>query len=467
MSMDATSSKAGPLTRAFWFGDVDARPLALFRIGFGALLFRDWVGWWPNLTALFSPAGIFPNGGPMPAFRWSLFSLAGSTAGTYALWGIGMIAIGAFTAGFLTRLSTVVAWAFLVSLHNRNMLLLTGGDRLVELLLLTSVFTELGNAWSVDAKLWPRPQVAAALGLRFMQLEIALLYLVTARLKLRGLWRSGQGIWISLQHQGFSRPLGGLLLRFPRVCRVMNYVVMALEAAFPFLVFSPVARRKTVPLGLLAALAVQGGIWLTMRVGSFTLFMLWINVLWVDPEWLRLPALNIETKPLQLAKQLNRRPTRRQWGAFSVLTTVVSLVSWDFFIGSHVRMPTVLRAVHRAASLEQLFELFGVAYDVTRWDAVATMPDGSHVEVLDKVAPGLSPSPGWSYDPWYKLTFSMELLDRPALGLWLCRRLTEVGQGAASLALTRHARPPSLLGQSDGPEVTTDFWSGPCPAPAN
>ena len=449
-----------PLQRSFWFAEVDARPLALFRIALGLVLLRDWVEWFPDLAALYSTEGIFPHGGPMPPYRWSLFALTSGTTQVQLLWGVGLVALIAFTLGFLTRLVTAVAWLLLVSFHNRNMLVLTGGDRLVELLLLTSLFTRLGAAWSVDARLWPRAQRAPALGLRFMQLEVALLYFMTARLKLRGLWRHGDGIWISLQHPGFLRPPGALLLRFPALCRFLNYLVMGLEGLFPILAFSPVARRKSVPLAILCALAVQLGILMFIRVGSFTWVMLSLNLLWVEPEWI--DAL-LRRTPLTVADPAPRPVTGRQWAASALLLAMVVLVSWDFILGTHLPMPSPMRMVHRGASLEQLFELFGVKYDVTRWEAVATTADGQSVEVLESTAPGLSPGPGWAYDPWYKLTFADELLDRPALGRWLCRRYTQSsGVALRSLSLRRHAHAPTLIGEPDAPESVTELWSGPC-----
>lgn len=454
----ALSAAATPLQRAFWFGQVDARPLALFRIGLGALLALDWVLLWPDLGPLFSNAGIFENGGPLPAWKWTLFALAPSPGGVQALWGVGLLALLALTAGFRTRLSTFAAWVSLVSLHNRNSLLLTGGDRLVELLLLTSLFTELGACWSVDARLKPRPPLASALGLRFLQLEVALMYFFTARLKFRGLWTSGQGIWISLQHPGFLRPPGALLLQVPALAKLLNFVVLGLELAFAFLAFSPLKRKVTVPLAIACALAVQLGIFANMRVGMFTAIMIWVNVLFLEPAWLDRLGLRVtalEAPPLAV--------TSRQKLAAGVLVLMVMLVTWDFVIGRRVPMPGPLRAVHSAASLEQLFELFGVSYDVARWEAVGTRADGTTVEVLGEVAPGINPGPGWRYSPWYKLTFAEPLLERPTLARWVCRRYAEVsGTQLVSLTLNRRGHPPPLIGEPVAPDTVVELWSGPC-----
>ena len=53
--------------------------------------------------------------------------------------------------GYRTRLATFVSWIFLISLHNRNPIILQGGDIFVRALLFWALFLPLGAKFSIDA----------------------------------------------------------------------------------------------------------------------------------------------------------------------------------------------------------------------------------------------------------------------------------------------------------------------------
>ena len=64
MKPDAADNLFG---RRFWLGEVDSRPLALFRICYAALLLKDALYHLPLAERLYSDQGILP--------RYALFSL--------------------------------------------------------------------------------------------------------------------------------------------------------------------------------------------------------------------------------------------------------------------------------------------------------------------------------------------------------------------------------------------------------
>ena len=53
--------------------------------------------------------------------------------------------------GYRTRIVTILIFAFTVSLHARNPLILNGGDDILRLLLFWSIFLPIGANWSVDS----------------------------------------------------------------------------------------------------------------------------------------------------------------------------------------------------------------------------------------------------------------------------------------------------------------------------
>ena len=71
----------------------------------------------------------------------------------------------ALLVGFYTRAATFLSFVLLLSLHNRNPLVLHGGDSLLRLLLFWSLLLPLGACWSLDRRLGlepPPPGDAAA-----------------------------------------------------------------------------------------------------------------------------------------------------------------------------------------------------------------------------------------------------------------------------------------------------------------
>ena len=112
---------------------LDLRALALLRIGLGAILLADLVIRAPDLAVWLSDRGVFSREASIDfngTWRWSLYWLNGEP-----IWaGFLMLLAAAFAFllifGVRTRFVSVMSFVLLLSLHNRNPLLLQGGDNL-------------------------------------------------------------------------------------------------------------------------------------------------------------------------------------------------------------------------------------------------------------------------------------------------------------------------------------------------
>ena len=112
----------------------DLRALAMMRIGVGLLLLTDLWMRAPDVVAWLTDDGVLPRDLSMQfanSYRWSLYWLNGSE-----LWATSLMAIAALFAvmlvlGLRTRIASVASFIMLVSLQNRNPLLLQGGDNLM------------------------------------------------------------------------------------------------------------------------------------------------------------------------------------------------------------------------------------------------------------------------------------------------------------------------------------------------
>jgi hypothetical protein len=467
-----------PLHLAFWFGDVDPRPGALFRIGFGLTILHDLANMAGNLRGFLTDEGMLPRGVQAERVPWSVFEWVGSRGAVSAVFAAGVAAVVLFTIGYRTRATAALSWFFLTSLHTRNLYVTDGGDDLVRYLLFLSIFADLGGAFSVDTWLGRRvSRPVPAFGLRFLQLHIGLLYFVAARLKFRAGWLTHNVIYECLQLTGFVRPPGHMLLAAPSLCHALGALTVALEWSFVFLAFSPFRAGVSRGLAIFAGLATQVGILVTMRVGVFTETMIAAMLLFVLPEWLdRLDGWKAarpgqgtspSIRPATPLEARNVPPLRAVAVAFLAFQFIS--LAWGPFIARRFPAPAWVSAERRLLWLDQPFGLFDVVYDVPTWEASGVTKAGRPVDVLAVAVPELVPKIAWSFSRWYKFTFKER--ERPfrfaELSAYFCRAFEDrAGEPLRELTLVETLTPPIHAGAATGgPARRRARWHHDCEAP--
>jgi hypothetical protein len=469
--MDA--SRDNPLRLPYWLGRFDPRPLALFRILLGLAVLHDLVDFIPDFRAFLGDDGLLPRSVPRDWYAWSLFDWAGGPVSSVALFAAGTLAVSLFTLGLWTRAATIASWVFVVSVHNRNCFVTDGGDQLTGILFFWSMFADLGGAWSLDARRAGRTRAVPAFGLRLLQLHIVVLYYGTARNKLARGWLHGTAVYEVLQLHGFTRPLGGWLSGHPTLCAGATYAVLVMETLVPLVAMSPVAIRPMRALALGFGLAIQTGIALTMRAGIFQEAMLSSCALFVLPEWIdaaqpwlsrfgvkpfEAPPPGVEGAPIP--------PRVLAWRAIVGLQFAVAV--WALLGERRFPLPKVFGKERAVAALEQGADLFGTRVPAPHWSAPGVLADGSPVEVLSVVAPGLmDAAPEVRFSRWYKFTFKpfdSRPVPWPSFGAYLCRAYTERTGGArlASFDIVNDPAPLRLPGGDPAQLPRQNFWHQTC-----
>ncbi|MFM8354330.1 MAG: HTTM domain-containing protein, partial [Gammaproteobacteria bacterium] len=133
---------------------VDLRALAAVRIGVGLLILVDLMIRASDLGWFMSEWGVLDTAASRlyaDQWRFSLYWLSSSFVWTCALFVCAALAATLLVFGVRTRLATVVSFLLLASLHNRNPLLLQGGDNLLLLLTFWGMMLPWGARWSIDA----------------------------------------------------------------------------------------------------------------------------------------------------------------------------------------------------------------------------------------------------------------------------------------------------------------------------
>jgi hypothetical protein len=448
--------------RDFWLGEADARPPALLRIGVGTLVASDLVDRLRDFYAFYAPGGILPGPGEGPhgIFQLSLFGLAHTRAAALALFLAGIPLAAAFAVGYRARLASVLLWIFMVSLERRNPVVCDGGDMVVLVLLFWMMFTDTGAALSLDVRLGRRPGRATvrAIGLRMLQLQVALIYVATFLAKNGPSWHDGSAVLHALGTSDWSRGLGHALTAHPGICRALTWATLAIEGSFAFLALSPFRTGLTRALALGSGLALHAGIFLTMRVGIFSQVMPVSYVVFLPAPWLDraeawLARRRGHAPPARPAPPASARPQGAPAPAAVAVAVALSaqlaLVAVDQGLRlAHKPTPRVAALELTLVNQRQNWRMFApdVPVDDISWRAPGELGDGSRVELTEAVIPELAKHGGFRYSRWHRLRNSLALKAPDLLlplGRYICRRWSAMHPDVAlaRFDLVARARP--------------------------
>lgn len=257
---------------------LDLRALGLLRIALAAVLLTDLAIRSTDLEAHYANMGVLPLHA-LFANCWTPYQISLHTiSGLWQVQAILFLVAAGFAAalllGYHTRWMTVLSWLMLVSVQNRNPLILQGGDDLLRMLLFWGIFLPWGRCYSLDARHKPLPAsftyFSAATVAYIVQL--ALLYWCTALLKSGPEWtQDGTALYYALSLDQILMPVGRLLYPHSELLRLLTFGAYYTEMLLPFLLFIPfrVAWWRMVFITVLFLFHV--GISLTLFVGLFYL----------------------------------------------------------------------------------------------------------------------------------------------------------------------------------------------------
>jgi hypothetical protein len=272
----------------FWFAEIPPHIFAVLRILFG-------------LLGCISLAGLFD----LPLF-WTCDGLVASRDSSlclvlaprglgwlpgYAVCGFAAISFIAMAIGFRTRLAVICAFGAVFLMAKWNDLPMSAAHQVLRAILFCLVWADCGRVLSIDAWLRSRePSNEVDLGplpiwpLRLIQVQVALIYFVTALWKLNNvLWRDGSALHYVFENPQFRRfaALGSPGL--DPWTTLATYATLGWELAFAFLVL----HRRTRRWALISGTAMHLGMWGLLELGPFSWLMLASYVAFLDPHRLR------------------------------------------------------------------------------------------------------------------------------------------------------------------------------------
>lgn len=269
---------------------IDLRTLALFRVGLATLILIDLALRLRDFTAHYTDFGVMPRALQMAHLDPGTVSL--HLANGAAWFQATLFAAAAIFAvllffGWRTRLAAVASWALLLSVQNRNTLILSGEDNLLLLLAFWAMFLPLGARWSVDAALdrneERRGNSYFSIATLALLVQGASMYLFSALLKSDPQWiPDGTAVYYALQLDYFVRPVGLWLRQFPDLMQALTYYVWVLEIAAPVLLFSPFLLRPLRALLIPMLMTMHLGFFLCLEIGIFSFVSILMNATFVQ-----------------------------------------------------------------------------------------------------------------------------------------------------------------------------------------
>ena len=292
----------------YWFGQIDSRPLSLFRLCFAALLLKDALYHIPLASWFYSDTGITPRLALLDGLaRSNRFSFMDALPHDWMAISFFVLWVGVLLClmlGYRTRLMSILNFVIILSVHERNIYLLNGADTVFRLLSFWTIFLPLGHYYSIDAlrerKSLTRdshalaeqplaPRMAYIFPVRMIQLQIAIVYLFAALMKLESdIWKSGEALHYVWQLKSFTLPTANWLLTAAPTWLLyfMTHSALLIEAAFILLVFAPFAQPFLRLTGLTLGALLHLGIAITMSIPNFSLVMLVSYLFFFEPRWI-------------------------------------------------------------------------------------------------------------------------------------------------------------------------------------
>ena len=304
-----------PVMRRFqWWWSADPRAMGLFRIALGLLALCDVLRRVPYITVFYSNDGVLTNHftlfRPHARYTFSLLFGASRPAEVAVFFAFAIFCLVCFTIGWRTKLFQVLSAVCIWSIHGRNILLENGGDVVLNLWFLWTLFLPLGARFSVDsvrrslaarddkspAQIAARPPpertLVRSVAVTAVLLQLCVIYFFNTVSKSGAAWSDGTAVAWVLEQDRIVTGLG-LIARehLPLwVFKAMTWGTLVIEGAAPLLLLSPVATTWTRRVAFLTLASLHLGIYLLTDVGLFSPTMVVAFILLLTPPDIELLA---------------------------------------------------------------------------------------------------------------------------------------------------------------------------------
>jgi hypothetical protein len=275
----------------FFFAPQRPTPVALYRIFFGLLIIADLILLYPDWLTWFSENGVMRMATMHklePGSRINVFTILPSgDAWIYLVFWVMLLCAICLTIGLFTRASSIAVFVGLVSLDQRNIYMLHGGDALLRTTAFFLMFAPSGAALSVDrllriyrGKETHEVEARAPWAQRLIQIQIALAYFATFYWKTLGpAWINGTALYYVMRLDEFRRFPAPLIENMAMI-KAMTWFTLVVEFSLGVLVWIRELRYPVLLVGAILHLSIE----YTMNIPLFQWTMIASYANFIYPE---------------------------------------------------------------------------------------------------------------------------------------------------------------------------------------
>jgi hypothetical protein len=273
---------------AFFYAAESAYSVALFRIAFALVLLANAALFLRDARLWIGPSGLLSHASYCAIYGHSRFTLfryvPPSDGWVYVTIGLHILSAALLALGFATRLNAVITFITLLSIQQRNPVLVYGADDVMRLMSFLLIFSRAGEVLSLDA--WTggrdgRGVASTAWCTRLMQLQVAFVYLAAFRNKFAGTsWMQGTAAFYAVEVSDFRRHRLPEFARSVLWSRVGTWATLVVEFLLATAIWIRELRYPVLLLGVMMHLVMD---WF-MNLQLFGVTMIACLLLFVDPD---------------------------------------------------------------------------------------------------------------------------------------------------------------------------------------
>lgn len=286
----------------FFFEPKPTEGIALFRIVWITVLIFYFLFDLPNLADFYGPHALISLETSREHFRFphvNVFNWLGNSYNVvYILVGIYGLALLSSLFGFFTRSSLLIVLVCLVSLHQRNIWLLSSSELLIRAITILLVCSPCGHTLSLDAYFAQKregrklPREWAPWALRLIQIQLSVVYVWTVWHKLKGDdWLDGTALYYATRLESMTNFPVPYLMNSIWFIKISTWGTLLLELSLGTLIWIKEFRK---PL-ILTGIGFHLGIEYIMSIPFFEIVMMVLLINFFTPEELKSFVLRMKS----------------------------------------------------------------------------------------------------------------------------------------------------------------------------
>lgn len=275
----------------FFFEERPTEGLAVFRIIWMGLIFCYYLLDLNNVNDFYGPHALISLSTVKEQFPFAhanIFHLfQASYEVTYAIVAAYGVALVFSIFGLFTRSSLIVALICMVSLHQRNIWLLSSSEVLMRSITLLLIVSPCGHTLSLDSVLgryFPslkKPRTWPVWALRLIQIQISVVYIWTVWHKLKGeTWFDGSAVYYATRLEAMTNFTVPFIMDSPFMLRLATWGTLVIELSLGILVWFKEFRRPVIIAGIFFHLGIE----YLMSIPFFELYMIALLLNFYTPE---------------------------------------------------------------------------------------------------------------------------------------------------------------------------------------